>query len=47
MNGRTGWTFSKPPAKEALEIKKRAAAMRSGKVKSTPISQVIKRLEKI
>ena len=42
-----GWTFSKPPAKEAAEIKRRAAGMRSGKIKTTPLSEVIKRLEKI
>jgi hypothetical protein len=42
-----GWAFSKPPASEAAEIKKRAADMRSGKAKSTPLSEVIKKLEKI
>jgi hypothetical protein len=42
-----GWAFSKPPVKEAAEIKKRAEAMRSGKAKSTPLSDVIKKLEKI
>jgi len=41
------WTFSKPPAKEAVEIKKRAESMRSGRVKSIPLGDVIKKLEKI
>jgi len=42
-----GWAFSKPPASEAAEIKKWAGDMRSGKVKSTPLSEVIKKVEKI
>lgn len=42
-----GWTFSKPPAKEVKEIKKRAEAMRSGKVKSIPLADIIKKLEKL
>lgn len=42
-----GWNFSRPPANEAVEIKKRAEAMRSGKVKSTSLGNVMKRLEKI
>ncbi len=39
-----GWAFSKPPAKEAAEIKRRAEAMRSGKAKSIPLGEVIKKL---
>jgi len=41
------WTFSKPPAKEAAEIKKHAGDMRSGKAKSIPLGEVIKKLQKI
>jgi hypothetical protein len=39
-------SFSKPPAKELAGIKKRAEAMCSGKVKSVPLSDVIKKLER-
>jgi hypothetical protein len=42
-----GWTFSKPPMKEAVKIKKKAEAMRSGKEKSIPLSDIIHKLEKI
>ena len=42
-----GWTLSKPSAKEAAEIKKNAEAMRSGKVKTIPLGDIIKKLEKI
>lgn len=41
-----GWTFSKPPDKEASEIKERVKLMRSEKIKSIPLSLVIKKLEK-
>ena len=41
-----GWTFSKPPAKEAKEIAKTAKAMRSGKVRSIPLGDIIKKIEK-
>jgi len=41
------WRFSKPPAKEATEIRKKAETMRSGKAKSGPLADVIKKLEKI
>ena len=40
-----GWSFSKTSAKEGAAIKKRAADMRSGKIKLTPLSEVIKKLE--
>jgi hypothetical protein len=42
-----GWSFSKPPVKEALKIKKRAQAMRGGKAKAIPLGDVIKKLEKL
>jgi len=42
-----GWTFSKPSTKEVAEIKKRAESMRSGKTKSIPLGDVIKKLEKL
>jgi hypothetical protein len=42
-----GLVFSKPSTAEAREIKARAAAMRSGKVKSVPLADVIKKLEKL
>ena len=42
-----GWVFSKPTAKEAAEIKKRAQAMCSGKAEAIALSDVIKKLEKI
>lgn len=40
-----GLTFSKPPVREAREIKTRAEAMRSGKVKAMPLGDLIKKLE--
>ena len=42
-----GWSFSKPPVKEAVQIKKRAQAMRDGKMRSIPLADIIKKLEKI
>jgi len=42
-----GWAFSKPSDKEAVKIKKKAAAMRSGKAKSIPLSDIIQKLEKM
>jgi hypothetical protein len=42
-----GWTFSKPSAKEAARIKKTASAMTTGKTKSIPLSDVIRKLEKL
>jgi vacuolar-type H+-ATPase subunit E/Vma4 len=42
-----GWTFSKPPVKEAVKIKGQAEKMRSGKAKSVPLSDIIHKLEKL
>jgi hypothetical protein len=39
-------TFSKPSAKEAARIKKTAEAMKAGKTKSIPLSDVTRKLEK-
>lgn len=39
-----GWTFSKPTAKEARAIRAKAASMRSGREKSVPLGEVIKKL---
>ena len=41
-----GLTFSKPTANEEREIKAKAETMRSGKVKSVPLNEIIKKLEK-
>jgi hypothetical protein len=40
-----GWSFSNPSSKEAAEIKKKAAAMRSGKAKSKSLNAIIRSLE--
>jgi hypothetical protein len=51
FKGETGqgsqWAFSKPPVKEAVKIKRQAEAMRSGKLKSIPLSDIIQKLEKM
>ena len=42
-----GWIFSKPSAKEATRIKKSVEAMKAGRTKSIPLSDVIRKLEKL
>lgn len=42
-----GWNFSKPPAPEAIQIKRKAAAMRASKAKSVPLSDLIQKLSKL
>ncbi len=42
-----GWSFSKPSVKEAVKIKKTAEGMRTGKVKSIPLGDLIRKLEKM
>jgi len=42
-----GLTFSKPSSGKAKAIKAKALAMRSGKAKSVPLNEVIKKLEKL
>jgi|ERR1039458_5560194 hypothetical protein len=42
-----GWKFSKPTAKEAAEIRRGVAEMKSGKVKTISSQDLIKHLKKL
>ena len=42
-----GWKFSKPSPKEAAEIRRGVAEMKSGKVKTISSQDLIKHLEKL
>jgi len=40
-----GWSFSKPSAREAVEIRKRGGSARSGRTKAWPLNDVLKKLK--
>lgn len=42
-----GWKFTKPSAKDAAEIRRGAAEMKSGKVKTVSSKVLLKRLKKL
>jgi hypothetical protein len=46
MNKNPNWKFTKPSAKEAAEIRKGVKEMKSGKVKTIELGDLLKNLKK-